>query len=188
MKNIPHPRLLMIFTAVLLFGVLIITAYNIQAAEPAPTITTVDTGNVGLGTSLAVNSAGEIVIAYFDAGNLALKLAVCEDKLCNSPDIETVDNNGPVGAMPSIVINDENRPIISYVDIANDNLKIAVCDDPTCTNATLRVVDANPNVGLYSDVVLDDSGLPIISYYDALNSQLKLAYCNTIYNAQPQTW
>ena len=179
MKYKVFPRLLVLVSAVLLFSALVLTVHNRQAAGTTSTIREVDSdGSVGVGTAVAVNNLGEVVIAYFDATNLALKVAVCENKNCYNPDIETVDNSGDVGVSPAIAIRQDDRPVISYFDIANGNLKLAVCDDTICTGANIQVVDDTANVGLTSSIVLDDAGRPIISYYDVTNQQLKLAYCN----------
>ncbi len=181
MNKSPYSRLIIIISVVLLFGALVTTVHKLMAAENTPVIVEVDDdGDVGVGTAVAVNSLNEIVIAYFDATNLMLKVAVCETKNCYSPDIEVVDNTPGVGVNPEIVINEDDRPVISYFDINNGDLKLAVCDDSFCTNANIEVVDSAGNVGLSSSIVLDDAGRPIISYYDVTNLQLKIAYCNNL--------
>lgn len=186
MKNTPFSRLLIFIAAVVLFGALVVTVHKGQASGTTSTIAEVDSdGNVGVGTSVAVNGAGEIVIAYFDADNLALKVAVCEDKNCWNPDIETVDDNGDVGTSPRIAITNDDRPVISYFDDANGDLKLAVCNDPYCTSANIEVVDGGGTTGLTNALTLDDAGRPLISYYDVTNQRLKLAICNNLNCTSP---
>lgn len=178
MQNRGFSRLLITLSTILLFSALLLTTHSGQASGSTATVREIDDGNVGVGTAIAVNSIGEIVIAYFDAANLALKVAVCEDKNCYNPDIETVDDNGDVGVSPALAITADDRPVISYFDIANGDLKLALCNDPRCTSADIKVVDGGGTVGLTSDIALDSAGRPIISYFDVTNEQLKIAYCN----------
>ncbi len=70
--------------------------YNLKVAVcndatcTSPTLTTVDNsvGDVGKYTSLALNSRGFPVISYYDNTNKDLKVAVCNDATCTSPQLQ----------------------------------------------------------------------------------------------------
>jgi PKD repeat protein len=119
-----------------------ITIYDLKVAHcgdaactPATnTITTVDSGNVGYYTSIAIGSDGLPVISYYDATNDDLKVLHCGDASCTpaTNTITTVDSAGDVGKWTSIAVGADGLPVISYYDATNNYLKVAKCGDATC--------------------------------------------------------
>jgi hypothetical protein len=146
------------------------------------TTTTVDSaGDVGLYTSLG-SIGGVPAIAYFDATNKALKLAVCSAN-CTSASptwvITTVDRgSGDTGRNPSLLGGD--NPRIAYYDRANGDLKLATCT-AACTTAnaawTITTVDSAGDVGRSPVLRGDFTGALVIAYADGSNGQLKTAIC-----------
>lgn len=141
------------------------------------TITTVDTGanDVGRFTSMALNSSGHPVIAYYDltAGNL--KLATCSAADCSGAiSIVPIDSGGWEGV--SLQLDSASRAVIAYHDLSNRWLKLAHCNSAACDAPIINVVDDSAQVGQYVSLKLD-GGLPVMSYYDEFNGNLKLARC-----------
>ena len=144
-------------------------------------ITVAGTDNVGLYTSLALNSSNNPRISYQDGTSLDLYYTWC-DAGCNDPgnwDRVAVDSLGTVGAHTSLALNSSGNPRISYY--GNDTLKYAWCDagagcnDPG--NWNTETVDSTADtVGEYTSLKLDSNDMPHISYYDLTNETLKYAY------------
>ena len=134
-------------------------------------------GNVGMYSSLALDSQGNPVISYYADSNL--NLLHCGDPLCSSGNlITTVDSNGDVGLYPALVLDSSGHPVISYLDLTNFSLKLARCGDVNCSSDnSLQTVDDSGFVGFHTSLVLDANGYGVISYTRFSSNQLLLAHC-----------
>ena len=157
-----------IISAVLLLALALTPIATAQV--PAWSIETVDSaGAVGYDKSIALDSAGNPHIGYFDFTNADLKYARWTGSAWS---IATVDSAGAVGYDTSIALDSAGNPHISYFDLTNNDLKYARWTGSAWSIAT---VDSAGNVGYDTSIALDSAGNPHISYRDATNADLKYA-------------
>jgi len=91
-------------------------------------------GNVGLGSAIAIGRDGLPVISYWDHTNGHLKVVHCGDVTCSYRNARTtVDYNDQVGVDSAIAIGNDGLPVISYFDLVNRTLKVAHCVNAKCT-------------------------------------------------------
>lgn len=158
---------------------------NAACNDPANwgTVTIDSNGDVGGHTSIALDSAGNPRISYYDFTTGYLKYAYCDsgaacDNALNWTTM-VIDSAANVGMYTSLVLDSSGNPRISYYDFTNGDLKFAYCD--TACNDVLKwtkiVVDStNANVGGYTSLALDPAtGNARVSYYDFTNGNLKYA-------------
>ncbi|MBI5149731.1 MAG: hypothetical protein HZA28_03055 [Candidatus Omnitrophica bacterium] len=141
------------------------------------TITTVDSGQIGLDSSIAIGTDGLPVIAYsINIVSNALKVAKCGNASCSAGNtLTTVELTGAY--YPSIVIGTDGFPVISYYDSTTD-LKVAKCGNASCSSGnTITTVDSTGDVGSYTSIAKGTDGFPVIAYYDLTNYYLKAAKC-----------
>ena len=134
-------------------------------------------------TSIAINTAGFPVVAYFNAGfPQDLKLAVCTNASCSTSTIVAVETAGSIGQNPSLRLDASGNPVISYRDGTNGDLKLIRCGNATCASGnTITLVDgASADVGSWTSLALDGD-TPVIAYYDVTNANLKLVRCGDQY-------
>ncbi len=133
-------------------------------------IETVDSSlNVGLYTSLALDSDDKPHIAYFDSSNMRLKYAFYDG---SSWQISVVDSTYAAGVHCSLALDSYDHAHISY-EANNDSLKYAYFDG---SNWQISTVETASQLGSHTSLALDDNDLPHISYHDYANHQLKYAY------------
>jgi PKD repeat protein len=133
--------------------------------------TTIDSSNdVGGDTSIAIDSAGNPRISYFDYSNFDLKYAAGSGG--GAWTVTTVDSSGNVGSYSSLALDAAGNPRISYCDYTNLALKYAERD----SYGTWSFAAVDTGAGFwYTSLALDAAGNPRISYYDNTNSALKYA-------------
>jgi hypothetical protein len=146
-------------------------------------IVTVDrAGDVGEGTSVVLDAAGNPVISYYDGSNRDLKVVHCDDPNCagGNESIVTVDSAEDVGSDTSLVLDAAGNLVVSYRDNSNGDLKVVHCDDANCAggNESIVTVDSAGNVGSDTSLVLDAAGNPVVSYFDESNRDLKVVHCD----------
>jgi uncharacterized repeat protein (TIGR01451 family) len=129
-----------------------------------PTLTIVDNVSAS-GTSLVLNASGFPVISYSNDDDNDLKVAVCNNALCTTRTLTTVDSAGVVGWDSSLALTASGFPIISYFDFTNLALKVAACYHATCTISVFVSFNGAAFAGVESSLELNASGFPVISYF-----------------------
>jgi len=146
-------------------------------------------GDVGLYTSLALDSSFNPRVSYYRSDTDDLQYAWCDTgcDVSGNWNSVAVDSDGDVGRYTSLALDSGNNPRISYQDGGTLDLKYAWCDtgcdDPVNWNRV--TVDSAGTVGTDTSLALDSSGNPRISYYG--NDTLKYAWCDTGCN-DPGNW
>jgi hypothetical protein len=146
------------------------------------------TGAVGHFTDVAVDPAGNLVIAYHDSGGKDLNIARyvgsggdCDTLGAGSDawSCEIIDSTGDTGRYVSIDFDQNGDPWIAYYDITNANLRIAQfvgASGSGCASSawTCTTVDATNDVGQYSSLAFYN-GTPYIAYAYTTGGDLRFA-------------
>ena len=148
-------------------------------------ITTVDdlgdfgqeiSGDLGRDISMAIGTDGRPIISYRDSANSDLKVAHCDDVLCDRSVTVTLDTRGEVGPHTSIAIAADGLPIVGYGNLSGSAVKVAQCNDITYRSSTIsNIVDAEFPFFIAIAIGVDD--LPVIGYVDLANEVLRVAHC-----------
>lgn len=143
---------------------------------------TVDTeSNSGEWSSLAIDGAGALHVAYHDVGNSSLKYAVCTSECTAGENWETVtvDNDGFITLGGSLALGSAGRIHVAYYESTSGDLKYATCStDCTASESwDVTVALADGDVGRYTSLALDASGRLHVSYQVAGAADLAYATC-----------
>jgi hypothetical protein len=128
------------------------------------------------------------VITYFDEEHEALKIAICDDPLCDIAKAVYLDQGpGEAGEPNTLRLLPDGRPIVSYhyqnseTDPSVSGVKLVVCQDTMCENAAAMVVAEQKGgqsyLGAHTDMVLTREGLPVILYWDGEAHAVRFALC-----------
>jgi len=130
------------------------TGWQRETVDPAP--------GVGSYASMAI-SGDTIAIAYYDARNADLKVAIRQSGVWQ---IATVDATGSVGTHASAAFDALGRLHVSYFDDTNDDLRYALWDGASWSTQT---VDSASAAGMFSSLAIDSANHPHISYIQYVN-------------------
>jgi len=144
-------------------------------------------GNVGFGSSLAIDSDGNPVVSYFDLTNRDLRILHCNDPNCSGGDesitipdtFPSVNFNDEMVDRTSLRLDVNDYPVVAYFDAwENRDLRVLHCNDPNCSggNENLTAPDTNGWVGFSPALVLDANGNPIVSYGEFAGTS-KILHC-----------
>ncbi|MBI2590874.1 MAG: hypothetical protein HYW33_03280, partial [Candidatus Blackburnbacteria bacterium] len=151
------------------------------------TITTVESTNDILGTSITIAPDGLPIISYYNYSggvDTFLKIVKCGNTACSSGNtitaIEQVGILGNLGDRTSITIGTDGLPIVSYFNATTSDLKVLKCGNVYCnTGNTITTVASTNTVGRYSSIKIGPDGLPRIFYYDTTNGDPRLLICGS---------
>jgi hypothetical protein len=138
----------------------------------------------GYSPSIAIDSKGNVGIAYSDSPHGDLKYAKYTQ---GAWDIDIVDSKGTTGLYPSLAFTRGNSPTISYYDRTKGDLRLAAATSSGWSLATLDTGSVgDKDTGRYSQLMLDPSRPTaskwVIFYQDNGAKQYKYAVQGALKN------
>jgi len=150
-----------IFVTLVLLGTDSAVLGSVRIGPDLWQVTAVDsTASVGKYDSLALDSAGEPHISYWDEDGMNLKYASRSGLAWIA---QTLDSAGDVGEYTSMALDSADHPHISYYDATNTDLKYATNNGSGWTFTPLPTADTD---GDYTCIAVDSLDLPHIAYHD----------------------
>ena len=124
--------------------------------------------------SSAVDSVGNVGVAYFDGWNGDLKYAYRSP--AGTWQTTTVDAVGSTGLYPSLAFERDNRPVISYYNRTNGDLRLARGTSAGFTGFSIHTVDGERDVGRFSSLAFDPTRARwAIGYEDTTRGDYRFA-------------
>lgn len=132
-------------------------------------------GDVGQNPALALDSANNPYISYYDATNGRVKLAFKNSS--NQWVTEAIQDVGnAAGSFSSIEVHPSTYAIyVSFYDANSQSLKLAYAQSGDAHTWNVSEVDSSLQSGWHNSLALDASGNPLIAYYEASNKVLMFA-------------
>lgn len=138
----------------------------------------VQTADVGLYSSLAINAAGNSVMIHRRHGNGDVIATVCNDQNCYDNDETTTTVVGSPGLESStpMKLDADGFPVFAYHDVYNQTINLVHCNDDNCAGGDeSNVVIATGIVGVpYLGLDLTSDGLARVSFYHSVKQIAKL--------------
>lgn len=137
-------------------------------------------------TSIALDAAGNAVIASSGQPDQGLRIVHCGDASCavnntiTSPDFPAFPFNADVRGV-SMVLDGSGNPVVSFFREDKTQLKLLHCVDPACQGPGNGLTVLDPGVDASdhrsTSVTLDANGNPVMAYQDIAGKTLKLLHC-----------
>lgn len=160
-------------------------------SQPVFVVEVVDSvGDVGLRTSIAIDSGDLPHIGYIDNTNADLKYA---RRLVTGWVTELAHTAGYRDSDTGLILDSADRPAMvcgggpAYFDDTNGDLKYARRQGLPGAWEITRV-DTDGVVGQYASIALDSANRPHIAYQDLTNSNLKYAVLDAYVPARKASW
>ena len=149
-------------------------------------LSTIDqVGDVGRRLAMAIGPDDRGVISYLDAGPSGtgpyeVKVAHCNDVLCNTATTNTVEGVGSASSFETaITIGSDGLPVVAYNWPGVAQLRIAHCNDATCSSSERNTIatDARNSISL----VAGSDGLPRVFFRKHTSpTALRMVRCQSI--------
>lgn len=149
-------------------GTVVCTDAHSTADDPA--------NDVGLYSSMAIDSSGRPVISHYDQTAQRIRVTRCGNPACSAGNVSTtVDNLANVTVGTSIGIGTDGRPVISHYNDGLGNLRFTRCGNAACTAGN---VSTNLDLfGLMSSLAIGADGFPVISTWNGTDGALRVTHC-----------
>ncbi len=143
-------------------------------------ITSPDTaGDVGFGTSLALDDAGNPVVSYGHGHPNSVKVLHCANPNCDPGNVITTFSGGTSNILgsTSLVLDSSGNPVVSYA-FQQPGLMLLHCGDASCSAG--NVITDNVFGARFPSLALDATGNPVVSLARPVNNSLVLLHCNDV--------
>jgi Ca2+-binding RTX toxin-like protein len=146
-------------------------------------------GYVGLETSIALDAAGNPVIADYASTGQDLRILHCTNPDCSGVQTsQSPDTVGNVGWEASLVLDAVENPVVAYYRAASGDLRLLHCTNADYSGSqTPQTPNSAGFTGTAPSLVLDGAGNPVIAYHSLSDADLKLVHCTTIDCSGTQT-
>jgi len=139
--------------------------------------------DAGLYTSMLIDGAGRIVLAFQDpisSGVKALSLwfDANGDFVTDAGEVHVIDSTGETGLYNSVGIDADGHVVVAYYDAGAADLKLwhDANGDYEFQAGERKTIDGGQSVGSYCSLGFDSAGRATVSYFKATNADLRLWY------------